>query len=53
MFAEQKPSTSYARCNEALLRAVPVRARLVLEVGCGEGQQGTRLKQQVVGAGGH
>lgn len=44
MFAEHKPSRYYAGCNEALLRAVPATALRLLDVGCGEGELGARLK---------
>jgi SAM-dependent methyltransferase len=44
MFVERKPSAYDADCKEALRRAVPVTARRVLDVGCGQGQLGARLK---------
>jgi SAM-dependent methyltransferase len=39
-----KPACYYAGCNESLARAVPADARRILEVGCGEGRLGARLK---------
>jgi SAM-dependent methyltransferase len=44
MFAEPKPSRFYAGCNDALLRAVPPAALRILDVGCGTGALGARLK---------
>src|SRR6266478_32839 len=41
-----KPTHYYQGCNEALLREVPAEARTILEVGCGEGILGGRLKAQ-------
>jgi SAM-dependent methyltransferase len=46
MFSIQMPVSNFGNCNEFLLRAVPARARRVLEVGCGEGKLGKRLKEQ-------
>ena|SRR5438874_923938 len=40
----KKPLRYYQGCNEALLQAVPASARKILEVGCGEGVLGSRLK---------
>ena len=45
MIPQEKSARDYARGNEALLRAVPASARSILEVGCGEGRLGARLKQ--------
>jgi len=39
-----KSARYYQGCNEALLLAVPAEARTILEVGCGEGILGGRLK---------
>jgi 2-polyprenyl-3-methyl-5-hydroxy-6-metoxy-1,4-benzoquinol methylase len=41
-----KPIRYYQGCNEALLHQVPIHARTILEVGCGEGILGGRLKAQ-------
>jgi SAM-dependent methyltransferase len=38
------PEDYYAGCNPALLRAVPDRVRIILDVGCGEGRLGAALK---------
>ena len=39
-----KPADYYAGCNERLARLVPADALRILEVGCGEGRLGARLK---------
>jgi len=39
-----KSAGYYQGCNEALLAAVPAQATIILEVGCGEGILGGRLK---------
>jgi SAM-dependent methyltransferase len=41
------PETYYAGCNPALLRAVPDRARTILDVGCGEGRLAALLDRGV------
>jgi SAM-dependent methyltransferase len=41
-----QPATYYLGCNQALLRAVPAHARVILEVGCGAGRLGAALKNQ-------
>jgi hypothetical protein len=47
MHPAAKPAGYYAGCNQSILKAVPPAARTILEVGCGEGQLGARLKQFV------
>ncbi len=42
-----KSTRYYQGCNEALLQAVPADARTLLEVGCGEGMLGARLKTAI------
>jgi SAM-dependent methyltransferase len=39
----------YAGCNELLLRAVPLTARRILDVGCGEGRLGAALRRLAPG----
>jgi SAM-dependent methyltransferase len=39
-----KSARYYQGCNDALLQAVPTDSRAILEVGCGEGMLGARLK---------
>jgi SAM-dependent methyltransferase len=46
MFNEAKPRTYYGGCNEHLLSAIPMAAKRILEVGCGEGYLGARLKER-------
>ena len=41
-----KPASYYSGCNERLLAAVPASALRLLEVGCGTGALGVRLKAQ-------
>jgi SAM-dependent methyltransferase len=44
MFQATKSTKYYTGCNESLLHGVPATARRILEVGCGEGNLGARLK---------
>src|SRR5262245_4655861 len=41
-----KPTGYFSGCNERLLHTVPVSARRVLDVGCGEGNLGAALKKR-------
>src|SRR5262245_15109405 len=49
MSAQDKPADYHAGCNRALARWVPVSARRILDVGCGEGRLGALLKMLAPG----